>query len=192
MGIDDRNAAEKALLERMKEANECLKEEVRHVKKLEAVRKAAMRGVLAFLILLIVIVHYLYFSSPGWVVVNRFGEIHGLTNQVRETLQGKKFWRDQLQEVRREIRWEEFGMLRRAANEGTLEKIGRDTNREMEKFFRRYPQVRPSKAELNSEAWRGKSHPFKWTKFNPLFEEMREKRFQELRKILPIVQSKAE
>src|SRR4030042_1562604 len=83
------------------------------------------------------------------------GEIYGLTNKAREALQGKKFWRDQLDEVRQEIQWEEFGILRKAANDRTLEKIGRDTNREMEKYYRRYPQIRSSKAERQAEGIRG-------------------------------------
>lgn len=176
----------------IEEVNECLKAEVRHVKKVEAVRKAAMKAFLGLTILLTVVLHYLYFSSPGWVVVNRNGEIHGLVNKAREALQGKKFWKDQLHEVRQEIQWEEFGILRKTANDRILEKISRNTNREMEKFYRRYPQARFSNAERRGEARRGQVDQVKWMKFHPFIEEMRQKRFQELRMILPVVQSKAE
>lgn len=192
MGIRDKKEAKEELVERVKELNECLKEEVRHVRKVEAMRKGAKMVFLILMIPLIVVVHYLYFSSPGWVVVNKNGGIYGLTNKARAALQGKKFWRDQLFEVKQEIRWEEFGILRRAANDRILEKIGRDTNREMEIFYRRYPQVRSSKAERQTEALRGQFDQFKWTKFHPFLQEMRQKRFQELRMILPVVQSKAE
>jgi hypothetical protein len=192
MGIRDKKGGKEELVERVKEVNGCLIEEVRHVKKVEAMLKAAKMVFLTLTILLIVVLHYLYFSSPGWVVVNKNGEIYGLTNKARAALQGKKFWRDQLHEVRQEIRWEEFGILRKAANDRILGKIGRDTNREMEKFYRRYPQVRSSKAERQTEALRSQFDPIEWTVSHPFFEVIRQKRFQELRMILPVVQSKAE
>ena len=192
MGSNDNKGAKEELVERVKEVNECLKEEVRHVKKVEAMLNAAKKIFLILTILLIVVLDYLYFSSPGWVVVNKNGEIHGLTNKARAALQGKRFWRDQLHEVRQEIEWEEFGILRKAANDRILGKISRDTNREMEIFYRRYPQIRSSKAELQAEVLRGQFDQFKRTIFHPLFEEIRQKRFQELRMILPVVQSKAE
>jgi len=192
MGINEKNGAKEELVERVIEVNECLREEVRHVKEVEMMLKTAKKVFLALMILLIVVLHYLYFSSPGRVVVNKNGEIYGLTNKAREALQGKKFWRDQLDEVRQEIQWEEFGILRKAANDRTLEKIGRDTNREMEKYYRRYPQIRSSKAERQAEGMRGQFDHIRWIRFNPVFEEIRQKRFQELDMILPVVQSKAE
>jgi hypothetical protein len=192
MGINEKNGAKEELVERVIEVNECLREEVRHVKEVEMMLKTAKKVFLALMILLIVVLHCLYFSSPGRVVVNKNGEIYGLTNKAREALQGKKFWRDQLDEVRQEIQWEEFGILRKAANDRTLEKIGRDTNREMGKYYRRYPQIRSSKAERQAEGMRGQFDHIRWIRFNPVFEEIRQKRFQELDMILPVVQSKAE
>jgi hypothetical protein len=192
MGVNEKNGAKEELVERVIEVNVCLREEVRHVKEVEKMLKTAKMVFLALMILLIVVLHYLYFSSPGRVVVNKNGEIYGLTNKAREALQGKKFWRDQLDEVRQEIQWEEFGILRKAANDRTLEKIGRDTNREMEKYYRRYPQIRSSKAERQAEGMKGQFDHIRWIRFNPVFEEIRKKRFQELDMIFPVVQSKAE
>ena len=103
--------------------------------------KTAKKVFMVLMILFIVVLHYFYFSSPGRVVVNKNGEIYGLENKARAALQGKKFWRDQLQEVRQEIEWEEFGILRKAANDRILGKIGQDINREIEKYYRRYPQI---------------------------------------------------
>jgi hypothetical protein len=192
MGVNDINGAKEEHVERVIEVNECLREEVRHVKAVEMMLKTAKKVFLALMILLIVVLHYLSFSSPGRVVVNKNGEIYGLTNKAREALQGKKFWRDQLDEVRQEIQWEEFGILRKAANDRTLEKIGRDTNREMEKYYRKYPQIRSSNAERQAEVMRGQFDHIRWIRFNPVFEEIRKKRFQELDMIFPVVQSKAE
>lgn len=192
MDIREKRKAQEELVEKVKEVHSCLKEEVRHVKKAEAMRKASKQVCLILTILLFVVLHYLSFSSPGWVVVNKNGEIYGLTNKARAALQGKKFWRDQLHEVRQEVRLEESGILRMAANDRIPEKIGEDTNREMETYYRRYPQIRSSQAERQAEALRGQFDQIKWTEFNPFFEEIRQKRFQELRMIFPIVQSKAE
>lgn len=179
------------LLESMKEAREWLKEEVRHVKKAEARRKTATRVSLVLLALLTFVVHGLYFSSPGWVVVNRNGEIDGLANRARATLQGKRFWREQLQEVNREISGEGSRPLRDAANERTWEDPVRDANREMEKFFGRYPQFRLSDAELHADAVAGRVNFTKWIQLNSYLEEMRRERFRELKRILPVVESKA-
>ena len=193
MGTDDRNRPDRdSLLERTKEAREYLKEDIRQEKKGKARRKKAKRVSLVLLTLLTVAVHYLYFSSPGLVVVNKNGEIRGLTNKARATLQGEKFWREQLQEVNRELRWNESGILRNAADGRTSEKTDRDANREMEIFYRRYPQFRSSLAELHTEAARGRGSQVKWIIFSGFLEEMRRERFQELQNILPVVRSKAE
>jgi len=190
--MDDKNRQDwDALLEQTKEAREYLKEEIRHVKKGEAMRKKAKRVFLTLLTLLTVAVHYLYFSSPGLVVVNKDGEIHGLTNKARATLQGKKFWRDQLHEVNQELRWDESGILRYAANGRTFEKTDRDANREMEKLYERYPQFRSSMAELHNEAVSRRVNQVKWIIFSGFLEQMRRERSQELQNILPIVRSKA-
>lgn len=192
MDINDKKGAKEELIEGVKELHECIREEVRHVKKVEVMLKTAKKVFMVLMILFIVVLHYFYFSSPGRVVVNKNGEIYGLENKARAALQGKKFWRDQLQEVRQEIQWEEFGILRKAANDRILGKIGQDINREIEKYYRRYPQIRSSKAERQADAMRGQYDHFKWIKFNPIFEEMRQKRFKELGMILPVVQSKIE
>jgi hypothetical protein len=192
MGSNDKKGTKEELVERVKEVNECLKKEGRHVKKVEAILKAAKKVFLILTILLIVVLNYLNFSSPAWVVVNKNGKIYGLTNKVRAALQGKKFWRNQLHEVRQEIQWEEFGILRKAANDRILGKISRDTNHEMEEFYRRYPQIRSSKAERRAEALGGQFDQIKWIRFHPVFEEIRQKRFQELRMILQVVKSKTE
>jgi hypothetical protein len=192
MGIREKKKAQEELVERVKEVHECLKEDVRHVKKVEAMLKAAKQVWLVLTISLIVVFHYLSFSSPGWVVVNKNGEIYGLTNKARAALQGKKFWRDQLHEVREEIRLEEFGILRMAVNDRIQEKIGEDTDREMEIYYRRSPLIRSSQAERQAEALRGQFDQIKWTEFHPFFDEIRQKRYQELRMIFPIVQSKVE
>jgi len=192
VGISVKNRqAPKNLLENMNEAREWLKEEVRHVKKVEATRKTATRVSLVALALLTFVVHCLYFSSPGLVVVDRNGEIDGLTNRARATLQGKRFWRDQLQEVNREIFEEGTRSLRDAAYERTREKPGRDTDREIETFLRSYPQFRLSTAELHADAKIGQVNLTKWIQLNSYLEEMRRKRFRELQGILPVVQSKA-
>ena len=192
MDINDKKGAKEELIEGVKELHECIREEVRHVKKVEVMLKTAKKVFMVLMILFIVVLHYFYFSSPGRVVVNKNGEIYGLENKARAALQGKKFWRDQLQEVRQEIEWEEFGILRKAANDRILGKIGQDINREIEKYYRRYPQIRSSKAERQADAMRGQYDHFKWIKFNPILEEMRQKRFKELGMILPVVQSKIE
>lgn len=180
-----------ALLERTNEAKECLKEDVRHIRKGEAARKKVNRVFLTVLTLLTVAVHYLYFSSPGSVVVNRNGELHGLTNKARASLQGRRFWSDQLHEVAREIRWDDSGILRNAADGRTSWKRDRDADREMEMYYRRYPQLRSTLAELRAEAERGRITQTEWMIYSDFLEEIRADRSRELQSILSIVRSKS-
>lgn len=179
------------LLERTNEAKECLKEDVRHIRKGEAARKKVNRVFLTVLTLLTVAVHYLYFSSPGSVVVNRNGELHGLTNKARASLQGRRFWSDQLHEVAREIRWDDSGILRNAADGRTSWKRDRDADREMEMYYRRYPQLRSTLAELRAEAERGRITQTEWMIYSDFLEEIRADRSRELQSILSIVRSKS-
>jgi hypothetical protein len=191
MRIDARKRGSEGLLESKKEVNECLKEEMRHVKKVGAMRRRAKRVFLVVLALLTIVFHYLSFSSPGWVVVNGNGEIHGLTNKARAVLQGKRFWKDQLDEVYKEIQQEESGLLRNSATERVLDYPDRNADRRMERLFRRYPQFRSSMGELYTEAMGGRVNQIKWMQINSLLEETRRKRSQELKETLPVVQSKA-
>lgn len=180
-----------ARLARTKEAKECIKEEIRKIKKAEARRKRATRVFLTVLTLLTVSVHYLYFSSPGRVVVNRSGEIQGLTNKARASLQGKRFWRDQLREVTREIRWSDSGTLQDAVNGRTSGEPDWDADREIETYYRRYPELRSSLAELQTKAERGRITQVEWMVYSGLLEELRQNRSHELQGILPIVRTKA-
>lgn len=149
------------------------------------------RVFLTVLTLLTVAVHYLYFSSPGSVVVNRNGELHGLTNKARASLQGRRFWSDQLHEVAREIRWDDSGILRNAADGRTSWKRDRDADREMEMYYRRYPQLRSTLAELRAEAERGRITQTEWMIYSDFLEEIRADRSRELQSILSIVRSKS-
>jgi len=179
------------LFARTKEAKECLKEEIRHIRKAEAGRKRATRIFLTVLTLVTVAVLYLYFSSPGRVVVSRTGEIQGLANQARASLQGKRFWRDQLHEVTREIRWDDSGILENSVDGRTSGESDWDADREMETYYRKYPKSRSSLAELHAKAERGRITQVEWMVYSSLLEELRKNRSHELQGILPVVRSKA-
>ena len=192
MDTNDKSRKDReALLARTKEAKECIKEEIRKIKRAEARRKRATRVFLTVLTLLTVAVHYLYFSSPGRVVVDRNGEIQGLANKTRAFLQGKRFWRDQLHEVTREIRWDDSGMPPNVVNGRTSGETDWDADREMESYYRRYPKWRSSLAELYAKVERGRITQVEWMAFNRLLEELRKNRSHELQGILPVVRSKA-
>lgn len=46
---------------------------------------------------------HLLVSSPGAVAVSADGQVHGPLNQVREWIQGQRFWRGQLDAIDREL-----------------------------------------------------------------------------------------
>jgi len=51
---------------------------------------------IAFLIILVAFLGYVYFSNPRELVVNETAKIEGTTNKLRALMQRKKFWKLQL------------------------------------------------------------------------------------------------
>jgi hypothetical protein len=97
---------------------------------------------------------YLLVSSPGKVVVDTDGSRIGLQNDVRELLQGERFWTDQMRLILHEqaelrLQPERDRRLRAELDKG-LQEIHRST----EKFYKDNPAARPSQAELRAEALR--------------------------------------
>ncbi len=141
-----------------------------------------MTKIKVFFGLAVLIVAYLYFSSPNKVVVNKFGEVKGLVNNARYALQGKAFWKDQLREVISELQWELSEPQRQANQE-----------RFREEMYRKHPDMRPfTPAERQAETLRKEADQIEHAEFYRFIEKIRLERIAELRKILPIVKAKTE
>lgn len=139
-----------------------------------------------------VIFLYLYFSSPGKVVVDTNGEVKGLTNNIRASLQGKGFWKNQLKEVNSELEWELGEPQRQEKLDHEMNQMFRELNQSMENMYRKYPDMRPSAYERQAEALRERADQIEQQELDRYLENIRLKRIAELRSILLLVRANAE
>lgn len=135
---------------------------------------------------------YLYFSSPEKVVVDEQGNINGLINNARESIQGKAFWRNQLIKVSSKLEWELGEPQRQAKFNQKMNQMMREVNQSMEEMHQKYPDTRPSAAERQADALRERADQIERQELDRYLEKLRTERVSELRKILPIVKARAE
>jgi hypothetical protein len=143
-----------------------------------------------FLGLGILIVAYLYFSSPGKLVVDEAGDVEGLTNKARAILQGKSFWKDQLREVTSDLQQELSEPQRKAQLDREMNQGLRKFDQSMEEMYREHPDLRPSPEERLAQVLRDRADEIEQAESDRFLEKIRLKRIAELRKILPVVQAK--
>ena len=135
---------------------------------------------------------YLFFSSPGEVVVDADGNITGLTNAFRASLQGKRFWATQLQEITTELAWQRGEPQRRLELDALMAESAREADAFMEQAYRNFPQTRPSEAERRAQALREEADRLEDQEFSRMVEEYRLGFIAELEALLPTVRAKAE
>jgi sRNA-binding protein len=135
---------------------------------------------------------YLYFSSPGKVVVDNNGNVKGLINNVRASIQGKEFWKNQLKEVNSELEWERNEPQRQAKLDREMNQMFRELDQSMEEMYQEYPDMRPSAAERQAEALRDRADQIEQQEFDRYLEKLRLERIAELKIILPLVKARAE
>lgn len=145
-----------------------------------------------FLGLAILIVAYLYVSSPGKVVVDEAGYVKGLMNTARAALQGKNFWKDQLREVHSDLQRELSEPHRKAELDREMNQMLREVDQSTEEMYRVHPDMRPSPEERQAEALRERADQIEQVEVDRFLEKIRLERIAELRKILPVVQAKGE
>src|SRR5690606_12603389 len=97
---------------------------------------------------------FLYFSSPGKVVVDEQGKVRGLINNARSWVQGASFWEDQLLAVNSELDWYLKEPRRQAELNREMENMSREFDRSMEELYREFPDMEPSAAERQAEVLR--------------------------------------
>ncbi len=136
------------------------------------------------------LVLYLSVSKPEGIVVNEHGDIEGITNQIRESLQGTAFWQHQAQVIRARLDRELSAPNRRAELKSKMAATLSEHERFMEKMYQKYPESRPSPAELHAEALRKKADEIEQEELNLITEELRLKKISSLRKVLLVVEGK--
>lgn len=126
---------------------------------------------------------YVGFSSPGKVVIDERGRIKGITNEVREVLQGGSFWKDQARLVQKELDWELGEPARKAKFEREIRQLDAELDRDMRETFHKFPEMRPTPAELQAEALRDRADAIEMAQVERELEIMRRERIGELHKI---------
>ena len=134
---------------------------------------------------------YLCISNPGEVVVQDSGKVDGVINHARKALQGKRFWKNQLLEIDKELKWELGEPKRNAEWDRELRLMDREFEKEDKEFYREYPDMRPSAAERQAEALRERADAIEQAELDRELEKLRIQRIAELRKLKPVVQIKA-
>lgn len=119
---------------------------------------------------------YAWVSSPGVVAVDERGLVVGLFNELRASLQGDAFWRDQAKIVQKELEWEVGEPERRA-------QFDKELDRQMEELYRKVPTARPSLAEQRAEALRYRADAIEMAEIEQLLEEDRQVRISMLQKV---------
>lgn len=141
------------------------------------------------LVLLFVI--YVSFSSPGKVVITETGDITGIINTARELVQGKTFWQGQLDAITTRLNRLEAEPAETAKMNREMENMLIESQREMEKMYRDYPDTRPSEAERQAEALRDKADRVEQAEWDRTMEKERLEQITSLRKIYALVANRA-
>ena len=140
--------------------------------------------------LALLLVAYVSFSSPGKVVITETGDIIGVTNVARELVQGKTFWQEQLNATTTEINKLEAEPAETAKVNREMESMMIEWKRDDEKFYRDYPDTRPSEAERQAEALRDRADSIEQAEWDRTMEKERLERISSLRKIYSLVENR--
>ena len=141
--------------------------------------------------LALLLVMYVSFSSPGKVVITKTGDIIGVTNVARELVQGKTFWQEQLNATTTEINKLEAEPAETAKMNREMESMMIEWKRDDEKFYRDYPNTRPSEAERQAEALRDRADGIEQAEWDRTMEKERLERIASLRKTYSLVENRA-
>jgi hypothetical protein len=141
--------------------------------------------------LALLLVIYVSFSSPGKVVITETGDITGIINNARELVQGRTFWQGQLDAITTRLNKLEAEPAETAKMNHEMENMLIESQREMEKMYRDYPDTRPSEAEQQAEALRDKADRIEQTEWDRTMEKERLERIASLRKIYTLVENRA-
>lgn len=162
-----------------------------------------MKKVIAFILLIFgifVLAGYAYiaFSQPNVVAFEQDGSVVGVTNKMRESIQGYKFWENQLRLVRSRLRRELSAPERQAiakqyfdAQQESIDRKMEEFHQEMEEVYQKYPDWRPSQAQQEADALREKADEIEQTESDAIMEKYRLIRISELRQLLPVAEAKA-
>lgn len=132
-------------------------------------------------LILILGASYAAFSSPKKVVVDERGKISGVVNEVRHSIQGRRFWERQSILVQKELDWQLGEPARNAASEKEIQEMKAELERDMRDFYTQYPDAAPSPAQRQADFLREQADALEEAEFAREMEAYRTKRIAELR-----------
>lgn len=133
---------------------------------------------------------YAFLSSPGSLVLSKSGEPIGLLNQLRLSIQGREFWRDQLGFARSELKRRQDEPSRKMQREKRLKELEQRLEARMESHYQKFPNSRPTNAELQADALRAEADRIEDEEFDASREAARLKRIDELVVLIRLIEDK--
>ena len=144
----------------------------------------------AFAFFILVFVMIKLTSGPSKVVVNQDGEIQGIFNELRASIQGNRFWENQAKEIKSEIEWELEEPQRQDEWNREMRELEREEKRELNEFYRENPELRPTRAQLMAEHFREKADRIEQNELDRELEQLRLEKIDKLRILLQTVNNK--
>lgn len=167
----------------------------RHIKSSLDVMKhlPAARAVSLFSIgTVITTILYLYASSADGIVVSPEGAVQRYANVARSVLQGDRFWREQLNIVKRTLEWALSLPERQARREEQIEKLDKTTRARQEYLYQRTPRARSSPAEERAEALLDEADRIEQVEIDQRLERYRSERIDNLQFTIQVLQMRPE
>lgn len=138
------------------------------------------------------LIGYIAISSPDHLVVSQRGEIIGISNVARATLQGRRFWQEQAREAKIELKWNRAAPQRDAERNVRIDALMARTDQRLNEFYERYPKAKPSPAEQKAEALREEADRIEQAELGQILEQRRLARIAELEMIIQLLESKSQ
>jgi hypothetical protein len=150
----------------------------------------AMNRIVVVIIILLIILGYFYFSRPDEIAVTDKGRAEGIINKTRALLQGKKFWKYQLELADEAFVKNQAPQLPSSAEMQELYKRMRDAQRALDEMMKTLFSREESMAiRLRTEA-DSLERAAKWRQIDDVAEAARMKEQEKLKTIIPLIEKK--
>jgi hypothetical protein len=149
-----------------------------------------MKRIITILIVLLIIFGYFYFSTTDTVVIGEKGNVEGLASKLRSLVQGKKFWKAQLEMANEEFSKINLPQKPSSAEMQELYKEMRTAERALDEkmkvlFTREEDEARQLRIKADSL-----ERSAKWKVIDDNAEQERMKELEKLKVIIPLLEGK--
>lgn len=120
-------------------------------------------------------------GAPEKLVVDSDGQISGYINNLRQSAQGERFWRQQLGLVREEIDYIEKAPQRAREMEALMAQADRELMQFNQELYRDHPELRPSPAQLRAQQLRDAADRIEDLQFQAIIRQAEQESLRRLR-----------